>query len=196
MAGHVNDVPPESKVKRWAAGAAPGPQISVLACRSPRLKVMKWILLLIAALAAGAQDLYADSPRTPFPYVVTVGEGKVYFRMFPRPRAGNHSDGYGVAYRVRNNGSDEVLWRTQGWYSTEVFLSDDGYFLVAIGPWNGGSQPRKEDLALSFYSDGKLIKQYSTADLVRTGRKYVDRVATIPGLHVTASCCDNPSLES
>jgi hypothetical protein len=132
---------------------------------------MKYILLLITVLCIAAQDLYADSPRTPFSYVVTAGEGKVYFRMFPRPRPGNHSDGFGVAYRVRDNGSDEVLWRTQGWYSTEVFLSDDGYFLVAIGPWNGGTQPRKEDLALSFYSDGKLIKQYSTADLVKDGSK-------------------------
>ena len=128
---------------------------------------MKYLVLAMMLLSIAAEGPYADSPRTPFPYVVTAGEGKVYFRMFPRSRPGNPSDGFGVAYRVRDNGSDEILWRTQGWYSTETFLSHDGYFLVAIGPWHGGSQPRKEDLALSFYSDGKLIKQYSTADLVK-----------------------------
>ena len=132
---------------------------------------MKYLLLLITILGIATQDLYADSPRTPFPYLVTAGDGTVYFRMFPRPRSGNHSDGFGVAYRVRDEGSDQVLWRTQGWYSTEVFLSHDGHFLVAMGPWNSGSRPKKEDLALSFYSDGKLVKQYSTADLVKDPSK-------------------------
>jgi hypothetical protein len=89
---------------------------------------MKYLLLLITVLGIVAPDLYADSPRNPFPYVVTAGDGMVYFRMFPRPGPGNDSDGVGVAYRVRDDGSDVVLWRTQGWYSTEVFLSDDGHF--------------------------------------------------------------------
>jgi hypothetical protein len=104
-------------------------------------------------------------------YIVTAGHGNVYFRMFPRSRPGNHSDGFGIAYRIRDNGSDVELWRTQGWYSTEVFLSNDGDFLVAIGPWNGGHEPRKEDLALAFYREGKLIKQHSTADLVKDKSK-------------------------
>ena len=132
---------------------------------------MKQIFLLITVLGVAAQNVYADSPRTPFPYVVTAGDGIVYFRMFPRPHPGNHSDGFGIAYRIRDNGSDLELWRTQGWYFTEVFLSKDGDFLVAMGPWNGGSEPRKEDLALAFYREGKPIKQYSTADLVKDKSK-------------------------
>jgi hypothetical protein len=132
---------------------------------------MKYFFLLITILGIAVTDVDADSPRRPLPYVVTAGDGIVYFRMFPRPRQGNHSDGFGIAYRIRDDGGDVVLWRTQGWYSTEVFLSHDGYSLVAMGPWNGGSQPTKEDLALAFYRQGKLIKQYSTADLVKDNSK-------------------------
>ncbi len=91
--------------------------------------------------------------------------------MFPRPHPDNWSDGYGTAYRIRNNGSDLLLWRTKGWYSSEVYLSHDGLSLVAMGLWNGGSEPRKEDLAVAFYTEGKLIKQYSTADLVKDKSK-------------------------
>ena len=73
--------------------------------------------------------------------------------MFPRPGAGNWSDGFGIAYRIRDNGSDVELWRTAGWYSTEVFLSNDGDYLAVIGPWNGGSEPKKKDFAVAFYRE-------------------------------------------
>ena len=38
-------------------------------------------------------------------------------------------------------------------------------------PRNGGSEPKKQDLAVAFYRQGKLIKQYSTADLVKDKSK-------------------------
>ena len=136
-----------------------------------RVRFMKLVLLLITVVGIAVHDVNADSPRTPFPYIVTASNGIVYFRMFPRPRPGNWSDGYGIAYRIRDNGSDVEMWRTRGWFSTEVFLSNDGGFLVAMGPWNGGSEPRNEDLALAFYREGKVIKQYSTADLVKDKSK-------------------------
>jgi hypothetical protein len=94
---------------------------------------MKYIFLLVTFLSVTSYNVYADSPRTHFPYIVTAGNGIVYFRMFPRPRPSNYSDGYGIAYRIRDNGSDLELWRTAGWYSTEVFLSNDGAYLAVIG---------------------------------------------------------------
>ena len=130
---------------------------------------MKYLFLLITILGVAASNVDADSPRTPYPYIVTSAHGGVYFRMVPRP--GRSSDGFGIAYRIRDDGSDEELWRTQGWYSTEVFLSNDGEFLVAMGPWNGGTEPRKEDLAVAFYREGKVIKHYSTADLIKDKSK-------------------------
>jgi hypothetical protein len=74
---------------------------------------MKYIFLLVTLLSVTAHNVYADSPRTPFPYIVTAGHGAVYFRMFPRPHLGNWSDGFGIAYRIRDNGSDVELWGPQ-----------------------------------------------------------------------------------
>jgi hypothetical protein len=132
---------------------------------------MKHIFFLITVLGVAALNVYADSPRSPFPYVVRASDGSIYFKMFPGPHPGNHSDDFGIAYRIRDKGADVELWRTQGWYSTEVFLSNDGDFLVAMGPWNGGSEQKKEDLAVAFYRKGQLMKRYSTADLIKDKSK-------------------------
>ena len=89
----------------------------------------------------------------------------------------DQENGLGIAYRVRQDGTDEELWRTEGWYSFEVYLSFDGNYLVAMGPWSEGREPKKEDLAVAFYAKGKLLKQYSTTDLVRDKRKVVQSVS-------------------
>jgi hypothetical protein len=94
---------------------------------------MKHIFFLITVLGVAALNVYADSPRSPFPYVVRASDGSIYFKMFPGPHLGNHSDGFGIAYRIRDKGADVELWRTQGWYSTEVFLSNDGDFNSSHG---------------------------------------------------------------
>ena len=114
----------------------------------------------------------ADQPEFPYAYVASSPGGRFYFRMVPTVEGSvDRSDGFGIAYRVGNDESDEILWRTEGWYSFEVFLSFDGRCLVAMGPWNGGSRPSNDHLALAFYRDGKLLREYSTADLVEDGSK-------------------------
>jgi hypothetical protein len=102
----------------------------------------------------------------------------VYFKMVPRLSIRwDPPDGVGTAYRVRADGSDEILWRTEGWYSFEVFISRDGMYLVAMGPWNEGTEPKKEDMAVAFYREGKLLKQYSTADLVKDKSKVLASIS-------------------
>lgn len=131
---------------------------------------MKSLTLLACLLAVTVDPLWADSPAMPFPYVAAGMGGTTYFKMIPRTD-GKWGEGIGIAYRLRRDGSDEELWRTDGWYSFEVFLSYDGEYLVAMGPWNMGSEPSKEDLAVAFYHKGKLLRQYSTADLVKDKSK-------------------------
>jgi hypothetical protein len=131
---------------------------------------MKILAILSCALAVTASSLFADSPAPPVPYVAVAPRGAAYFKMIPRP-GGKWEDGFGIAYRLRQDGSDEELWRTDGWYSFEVFLSYDGDYLVAMGPWNAGHEPGKEDMAVAFYRRGKLLRQYSTADLVKDKSK-------------------------
>ena len=94
----------------------------------------------------------------------------VFFTMVP----GQHyKDGmvtkpaFGVAYRMDKDGKFTELYRTTDWYSFEVHVSMNGRHLVQMGPWNGGSTPKTNHLAIAFYRDGKLLKSYSTAELIR-----------------------------
>ena len=50
-------------------------------------------------------------------------------------------------------------------------------YLVAMGPWNEGTEPKKEDMAVAFYREGKLLKQYSTADLVKDKSKVLASIS-------------------
>lgn len=131
---------------------------------------MKALAILSCAFAVTTSSLWADQPAPQVPYVSAAPRGEAYFKMVPSPD-GKWGDGYGIAYRLRKDGSDEELWRTKGWYSFEVFLSPDGEYLVAMGPWNVGRAPSPGDLAVAFYRRGKLLQQYSTADLVKDGGK-------------------------
>jgi hypothetical protein len=133
---------------------------------------MKLSSVLVAGFICIFSPLFADSPAPPVAYVTAASPGFAYFRMVPRPYdESGHLNGFGIAYRVGPDGADEELWRTEGWYSSEVFLSFDGQYLVAMGPWSSGHEPKNEDLAVSFYRNGKLLKQYSTADLVKDKTK-------------------------
>jgi hypothetical protein len=136
------------------------------------------VKLLVSILFVISASLRADTPPGEYPYIKTGLGGGIYFRMIPRHNDDvRRNDGYGIAYRVKKDGSDQELWRTEGWYSPEVFLANDERSLVAMGPWNWGDTPKKEDTAVSFYRDGKLLKRYSTADLVKDPSKVFKSVS-------------------
>lgn len=147
-------------------------------CLSKTVREMKILGCLIAGIICTVSPLFADSPAPPFPYITTTSPGYTYFRMVPRlDSEPGHPTGFGIAYQVGLNGVDEELWRTEGWYSFEVFLSSDGDYLAAMGPWNMGREPKKEDLAVSFYRKGKLLKRYSVDDLVKDKTKVLPSVS-------------------
>jgi hypothetical protein len=50
-------------------------------------------------------------------------------------------------------------------------MSFDGQYLVKMGPWNSGREPNNGDLAVAFYKNGKLLKEYSVVDLVKDTSK-------------------------
>lgn len=74
---------------------------------------------------------------------------------------------FGIAYALQPDGSFRELWRTEGWYTFEAFISEDGRYLVRMGPWNAGHKPASDHLAVAFYDNGRLLEEYSTADLVQ-----------------------------
>jgi len=117
--------------------------------------------------------LVADTPGDPYAKITASEKGTVFFKMVPAKthfeadRMMTDRDPYGIAYRVHDEGEMIELWRTDGWYAFEVYLSNDGHYLVRMGPWSEGSEASKEDLAIAFYQDGKLLQEYSTADLLK-----------------------------
>jgi hypothetical protein len=119
----------------------------------------------------------ADKEPRPISFVVTSEFGQSFFKMIP-PKGKWQENKYvttkeavGVAYSIDEDGNFIELWRTSGWYSSELYLSLDGQYLVRMGPWNEGHEPNNSDLAVAFYKNGNLLKEYSVIDLVKDKSK-------------------------
>jgi hypothetical protein len=124
------------------------------------------------------QSSRADTPMPPSsPFVIVSQDGQCFFKMIPGKGKWQENKyvvtrmSFGVAYSIDENGNFKELWKTSGWYSSQVFLSDDGQYLVRMGPWNSGNEPKKGDLAVAFYKNGNLLKEYFTTDLVKDKSK-------------------------
>lgn len=128
-------------------------------------------LVLILATAASS---VADMPRLPVRYVTVSASGRCFFTMLPpqwKEQGEIAREPFGVAYELRDDGSLHELWRVEKLYAFRCFLSNDGRYLVAVNDWPASTKVSKEDLALIFYDRGKLLRQFSTADLVKDKRK-------------------------
>ncbi len=134
----------------------------------------------------------ADDPSEPTRLIFTPKySGHVCFCMVPSQYAEpDHKlvrEAFGVAYRLTIEGRMEELYRTEGWYSFNVFISDDGRYLIQMGPWNSGDEVSEKHLALAFHKDGKLLKRYSTAQMVKDPDRIEVSVShyrwMAPGLH-------------
>lgn len=114
----------------------------------------------------------ADSGPPPGPKMFVSPSGEFCFAMLPpKPIAASDDDpdknGSGVAYRLYARGEMEELWRLSGWYSTDIFISDDGEHLVRMGDRPSRGEVSYADLAVAFYRKGTLLRQYSTKDMIR-----------------------------
>jgi len=78
---------------------------------------------------------------------------------------------YGVLYQPQPDGTFKELWKVKGWYSHEVYLTYDAKYLVRMGPWQTGIGPTKHHLAVAFYAEGKLLKKFSVARLIKDDSK-------------------------
>ncbi len=77
-------------------------------------------------------------------------------------------NGKGILYRIHpSNGTESPWWKTEGWYARRVFISENGEYLARLNDWPAGAEPADDDLGIAFYNIGKLIKKYSTKDLVK-----------------------------
>ena len=104
------------------------------------------------------------------PIVIVSPSAQCFLTLLPgRPERGQRTkEPFGRAYKLQDDGQIRELWQVEGWYSFhECFLSDDGRYLVRVIDSPGGSKVSKDDLTIAFYDRGELLRQFSTADLVR-----------------------------
>jgi len=122
------------------------------------MKILIALLLIFTTLSA-----FADSV-TEYAYVTASARGKYYFKMVPTR---NSKQGLGTLFEVNPNGEDKVIWKTEGWYSFAVYISENGEYLVRINVLPHGHELSDDHLAIAFYKKGELINSYSTKNLVK-----------------------------
>jgi hypothetical protein len=121
---------------------------------------------LFGCIALSAPACFADLVAPPVPYVVSSSDGSHYFKMVPDKKdVWDKAKAKGMLYEVRS-GKDKVVYRVSGWYSYQVFISNDGKYLIRMGDWPSGI-PKAGDLAVAFYVDGQQKKIYNTMDLLK-----------------------------
>lgn len=108
----------------------------------------------------------ADDEALPVPYVTASPNGHFYFKMIPEDFL-DREKGHGICYQVLADEEDQIYWRTNDWYSSRVYLTHDGQYLVRFGNWPRGHELSENHVGIAFYHRGKLIKSYSTKDLVK-----------------------------
>lgn len=128
----------------------------------------KLIIPIIFILLMLPSVCMSDEEALPYAYVKTDYWGKYYFKMLPGEKRFDYDNyGSGALYEVSADGSNKLLWTTRGWYAFQVYISPDGMYLVRLGNWPRAYKPSKDHLAIAFYKNGKLIKSYSTLDLIK-----------------------------
>jgi hypothetical protein len=112
-----------------------------------------------------------DEGVEPGPYITAGEGGRVYFKMVPTTWGRKvRTVGVGRAYKV-DSGADELLWEVDGWYSAWTLLSRDGRYLVRLQKNPRGREVSDDDLAVAFYDRGKLLRKYSTRQLIEDDSK-------------------------
>ncbi|HSL90375.1 MAG TPA: hypothetical protein VK870_13810 [Ignavibacteriaceae bacterium] len=122
------------------------------------MKIVLIIFLVLGTSLLFSASIY-DKERAPYTYVISSENGNFIFKMF--------SDGKGIAYEVTENSYNKEIWKVEGWYAFKTFITNDGQYLIRIGNWPRGDKPSEDDLAIAFYEKDKLMKSYSTRELIK-----------------------------
>ncbi len=114
----------------------------------------------------------ADDPFPDVPCLITSAGRDYLFKMVPAAwkEVGQKyivdRPAFGIAYHLEQDGELKEIWRTSGWYARQGYLSDDGRYFVRFGPW-ARDLANHTDLAIAFYDNGKLLKQFEVRELVK-----------------------------
>ena len=122
----------------------------------------KTVLAVFAVifLSAGIHPVIADTPAPNVESLTLSPNGQFSIRMVPDEGWGGYGPGEGIVFE-KSAPVDREIWKVN-FYSSEVILADDGRHLIAFGPW----AMDMTDLAVSFYEEGRLLKEYRVLDLI------------------------------
>lgn len=126
------------------------------------MNILKKLFTIFIFFIISQKICFADKEAPNKNYAVKSPNGKYEIQMLPSEAYG--FSGEGTAFHIVNN-TKEIIWKID-WFSKRVFLSDDGKHLIRFGPW-ASDIVNFSDLAIAFYEDGKLLKEYKVNELVK-----------------------------
>jgi hypothetical protein len=128
------------------------------------LNIMRIAILILMHLLFMPLQCLADSPRPNSPIVAAAEGGSCYAKSIPA-----HAWGQKGVTKIYSVGElKDSLIDSYDWFSFQIFISCGAGIntqVVRMGPWANGEVASQDDLAIAFYSNGKLLKQYSTLDI-------------------------------
>ena len=130
------------------------------------MKNLVCVLVLMAALSVPAS---ADEEASNVPHVAVGPFGRCYAKSVPAQQYG--SAGITKVYIVE--AGEDRLVDTYDWYSSTLHLQcltrvaggRNAVAVVQFGPWARGRQASREQLAIAFHAEGRLLRSYSTLDI-------------------------------
>jgi len=127
------------------------------------MKIHRTAPLLLLMLFSAA---HADDEASNRPVVRASQYGIVYAKSIPEAEWGQ--DGITRVYFV---GSDEdTLIAEYDWYAGEIYIGGQGdATVVRFGPWQRGGCSSPDHLAIGFYRNGQVIREYSTQEIENHG---------------------------
>jgi hypothetical protein len=158
------------------------------------MKLTRLTAIAIVLLVGLAAEGFVQKPSVATVFSPRRG-GNVFFLMVPQQKDASSnviSEPHGIAYRVYGETNYVELYRTKGWYSKTVLISNSGEYLVRIEnptAWTA-DMLKPEDKGLVFYANGRPYKEYTIAMLVKDKSRLVSRMG---GLAWTADLRDGIS---
>ena len=142
-----------------------------------------YISVVVVCAFANVSIIIADQESVNRPYVQSSITRRHYAKCVPEepdgwwnnpdPRQEHKTTGRTYIYKVGEKNDELIL--TLPWYTRGICLidefGDDSLRIVRLGPWYSGTFPRSDHLAIEFYRNDKMLKSYSTLDIVGTDEK-------------------------
>jgi hypothetical protein len=123
------------------------------------------IIRLLLVLAAAVATVRADRDTTPIiPRAIASSNGAHF--LLVTPVSERRDSWIWTVYAMGKTGAFKEVWSRDGTYAREIFLSDDGRYVVCVESWPTGHSPGS-DTVIAIFDEGRLVRGYRPADLLR-----------------------------